>query len=133
MKDCIFCDIVESKRAQIIFENDYVLAFMDIDPITKGHVLIITKEHRLDLDELMDIEMLHVLRIAKRLIKIFKKLYNIEGYSMMQNGGQFNDVGHYHMHLFPRSEGDGFDWTYGDVEVHDITTLRTELKEQLEG
>lgn len=130
---CLFCDIVESKRGQIIFENDYVMAFMDIDPITKGHVLIITKEHRLDLDELMDIEMLHVLRIAKRLIKVFKKLYNIDGYSMMQNGGKFNDIGHYHMHLFPRQEDDGFDWGYGTVEPHDITILRSQLTEGLEG
>ncbi len=38
------------------------------------------------------------------------------GYSIMQNGGEFNDVGHYHLHIFPRYVGDGFGWTYGSEE-----------------
>ena len=41
-----------------------------------------------------------------------KEIYKPDGYSIMQNGGEFNDVGHYHLHIFPRYQGDGFGWTY---------------------
>ena len=43
-----------------------------------------------------------------------KEIYKPNGYTIMQNGGEFNDVGHYHLHIFPRYSGDGFEWTYGD-------------------
>ena len=45
---------------------------------------------------------------------ILKEIYKPNGYSIMQNGGEFNDVGHYHLHIFPRYIGDGFGWTYGE-------------------
>ena len=45
---------------------------------------------------------------------VLKEIYKPDGYSIMQNGGKFNDVGHYHLHIFPRYKGDGFGWTYGE-------------------
>ena len=52
--------------------------------------------------------------VSKKIVRAIKAIYNPNGYSIMQNGGKFNDVGHYHLHIFPRYENDGFGWTYGD-------------------
>ena len=52
-------------------------------------------------------------------VVVLKEIYKPNGYSIMQNGGEFNDVGHYHLHIFPRYIGDGFGWTYGE-EAKDV-------------
>ena len=57
-------------------------------------------------------EMITDLHIYGKCICI-KNIYNPNGYSIMQNGGVFNDVSHYHLHIFPRYLNDGFGWTYG--------------------
>jgi len=52
--------------------------------------------------------------ISKKIVSALKEIYKPNGYSIMQNGGEFNDIGHYHLHIFPRYIGDGFGWTYGE-------------------
>jgi len=86
-----------------------------MEPINKGHILIIPKSHYLDADELPDETACEIMRVSQRLLKALKKCYKFPGYSIMQNGGEFNDIGHYHMHLFPRYKQDGFSWTFGAI------------------
>lgn len=113
MENCIFCN-KENLSAGIVYEDEYVMAFMDIEPINEGHVLLITKEHYLDVDEIPDELLAHLMSVSKKIVAALKKTYHADGYSIMQNGGKFNDIGHYHLHIFPRYENDGFGWTYGD-------------------
>ena len=56
----------------------------------------------------------YVIIISKKIVSVLKEIYNPDGYSIMQNGGKFNDIGHFHLHIFPRYEDDGFGWTYSD-------------------
>ncbi len=70
--------------------------------------MFVTKEHYLDADEIPDEILAHLMIVAKKIISVLKEIYKPDGYSIMQNGGMFNDVGHYHMHLFLRYKGDGF-------------------------
>ena len=109
---CIFCEIAEHKaEAKTVYENDNIMAFLDSRPINEGHVLIIPKKHYLDADEVPDELLFEMIGLSKRIISAIKKAYRPNGYSLMQNGGQFNDTGHYHMHVFPRYQNDGFGWT----------------------
>lgn len=55
----------------------------------------------------------HLMDISQQLVAAIKKTYRPEGYSMMQKGEMFNDIGHYHLHIFPRYKGDGFGWKTG--------------------
>lgn len=121
--ECIFCSIANKEvPANIVYEDEYVSGFLDMDPINEGHILIIPKKHFLDVDEL-DVESAFAIMKASMIItKAIKNLYKPNGYSIMQNGGKFNDVGHYHMHVFPRYDGDGFGWTYGEDKTE--ATLR---------
>ncbi|MDD3339883.1 MAG: HIT family protein [Lachnospiraceae bacterium] len=113
--DCVFCKIGRHQtNAIIVYEDNTVISFLDSEPINEGHILIIPKEHYLDADE-MPIELLvHITEISQKIIKAIKIVYNPNGYSIMQNGGIFNDIGHYHLHIFPRYENDEFGWTYSN-------------------
>jgi len=132
-KECVFCKIISgSVKSEIVYESNLVLAFLDIDPINEGHILIIPKSHYLDLDEIPE-ETIHEMSIlSKKIVKVIKDIYKPEGYSIMQNGGVFNDVGHYHLHVFPRYEDDGFGWTFSEKE-HDFSfQVADVVREKLE-
>lgn len=131
MTDCIFCNKA-NLATDIIYEDDMVLAFMDMDPINEGHVLLIPKEHYLDADEMPDELLTHIMLVSKKLVAAIKKVYHPNGYSIMQNGGEFNDVGHYHMHVFPRYHGDGFGWTFGEDGKAVNSEIAQKIKDALE-
>lgn len=97
-------------KPYIVYEDKEVMAFLDIEPINEGHILLIPKKHYLDADDMPNKLFHHLMEILKNLIKSIKKTYNCPGYSIMQNGGEFNDIGHYHMHIFPRYNDDKFGW-----------------------
>ena len=110
---CIFCD-KNNISTEFVYEDDQVMAFLDFDPINEGHVLLVPKEHYLDVDEMPDELLSHLMLVSKKIAKAIKETYSPDGYSIMQNGGEFNDIGHYHLHIFPRFKGDGFGWTTGE-------------------
>lgn len=123
---CLFCNR-EKLKPTVVYEDETVLAFMDIDPINEGHILLIPKEHYVDLDEIPDEILTHLMFVSKKIVAALKKLYAPDGYSIMQNGGEFNDVGHYHLHIFPRYKGDGFGWTYRE----DFARVNFEIAERI--
>jgi len=61
-------------------------------------------------------------------VKKLKKEYSLDGYSIMQNGGEFNEIGHFHLHVFPRYKGDGFGWLDNETEVCNFEKIREKLK-----
>jgi histidine triad (HIT) family protein len=129
-KDCIFCKIGKKEEpAHIIYEDQWVCCFLDIDPINEGHVLIIPKEHFHDVDEL-DQETLHrIINLSTRVTKGIKKAFNPDGYTIMQNGGLFTDFGHYHMHIFPRYRDDEFGWTCKELDnKNSLDSVKEKLK-----
>lgn len=129
---CVFCDIANHQiKPNIIFENENVMAFLDINPINEGHTLIIPKKHYLDTDELPDVLLHELMNISKKLITVIKQVYKPDGYSVMQNGGKFNDIGHYHIHIFPRYQNDGFGWTESGNRYEVNETIAKKLKKEL--
>jgi len=129
---CIFCDIANKKlETNIVYEDEVVMAFLDCDPINEGHVLLIPKKHYLDVDEMPVDVLKHLMEISQKLVIAVKKLYRPDGYSIMQNGGMFNDVGHYHLHIFPRYEKDGFGWTFSDEVYNSSKEVADRIRESL--
>lgn len=113
MSECVFCG-KDKITTDIVYEDDLVMAFMDAEPINEGHILIVPRAHYLDIDEIPDELLAHLLTISKRIVSALKEIYRPNGYSIIHNGGEFNDTGHFHLHIFPRYMGDGFGWTCGD-------------------
>lgn len=130
MIDCIFCH-KEKISTDFVYEDEMVMAFMDIDPINEGHVLLVPKDHYLDVDEMPDEVLSHLMIVSKKIVSALKDIYNPDGYSIMQNGGEFNDIGHYHLHIFPRYTSDGFGWTYGS-NTHDVNSeIAKKIRERI--
>jgi histidine triad (HIT) family protein len=133
MNNCIGCDLAKGVLPSIrVYEDDLVIALMDIEPINDGHVLIITKEHRIDIDELTDEESIRVMQVSKIIIRALRELYDFDGYSVMQNGCAFNDITHYHYHVFPRYTGDGFGWKFNDASTNSIETEGKRIKSRID-
>ena len=123
---CVFCSR-DKLVTDFVYEDESVMAFMDMDPINEGHILLVPKEHYLDVDEIPDETLSRLMIVSKKIVSALKDVYKPDGYSMMQNGGAFNDVGHYHLHIFPRYKGDGFGWTYGG----DVKKVSAEIAERI--
>ena len=104
---------------------------MDYAPINEGHILIIPKEHMPDIDEIPDKVLYSLLDLSKRIVSALKKTYSPEGYTIMQNGGEFNDLGHYHLHVFPRYKNDGFGWTDSGKQYDCSMEVALKIKENL--
>ena len=100
--DCLFCKIANGEIPSYkIYEDDIVLAFLDINPDSDGQTLIIPKKHFKDLDDIDDETLNHVNKIAKKLKKLLEEKLNCDGMSLLQNNGTVQEVKHYHLHLKP--------------------------------
>jgi histidine triad (HIT) family protein len=112
MSDCIFCKIVNGEiPAAKVFENEHVVAFLDISQVTKGHTLIIPKVHKENLYELTPEISSELFKIAPKIANAIKDTYHPVGLNLVNNNGEKagQSVFHFHMHLIPRyGDGDGF-------------------------
>ncbi len=106
MQECIFCKIIRGEIPCFkVYEDDKVLAFEDINPISKGHTLVIPKRHAENIWEIPEQDLMAIHRAAKRIAGAIKKVLNPVGIACLQlNGsGVGQVVMHYHLHLIPRS------------------------------
>ncbi|KYG31835.1 HIT family protein [Alkalihalobacillus trypoxylicola] len=110
--NCIFCKIIQKEiPAAIIFEDDDVLAFMDISQVTKGHTLVIPKQHQKDIFELTTETAASLYQKVPLIAQALKDTFEPIGLNIVNNNGEAagQTVFHYHMHLLPRyGKGDGF-------------------------
>lgn len=109
-QDCIFCKIVSGEIPSVkVFENDRVLAFLDIGPISDGHMLVIPKQHCSRLDQAPPEMVSDVARELPMLATAVQKAVNAEGYNVLCNNGTAAGqvVDHMHFHIIPRLENDG--------------------------
>lgn len=104
--DCLFCKIINGDIPCFkIYENEDVLAFLDINPDTDGHTLIIPKKHFTDLDDI-DLKTLESInKASKEIKKMLEEKLGCTGISLLQNNGSCQEVKHYHLHLKPYYEG----------------------------
>ena len=129
MDDCIFCKIVAGELPSIrVYEDERVIAIMDINPATKGHALVIPREHAADLHEIGDEDLAHCAVVAKDLARRAVRGFGADGVTIMQSNGAaaWQTVFHYHLHVIPRYDGDPLvlPWkpTAGDVDdIADIS------------
>lgn len=101
--DCIFCKIINNEIPSYkLYEDEIVLCFLDVNPSSNGHTLIIPKKHYKDLDDI-DLDTLnHIFKTAKKMKKLLEEKLNIDGITLIQNNGIVQEVKHYHLHLVPK-------------------------------
>jgi histidine triad (HIT) family protein len=118
MEECIFCKIIAGEiPCYKIYEDDYVLAFLDIAPVVSGHTLVIPKKHFVNI---FDVDEVYLQKIALAIKKIsvhYKK--NCDGVNIL-NANDFSaqqSVFHLHFHIMPRYKGDNLNfWPYKETE-----------------
>lgn len=109
-EDCLFCKIVQNEiPSKKVFENDSVLAFLDINPISEGHTIVIPKNHYPTLGKVPDKEISELFKAVKTVAKKIYANLKIDGYNIVMNNhsaaGQM--IEHAHIHIVPRTRGDG--------------------------
>lgn len=105
MDSCIFCKIVKGEiPSSKVYEDEGVLAFLDIKPVHKGHTLVVPKAHYEWLYETPDELLAHVMLVVKKLMPILKKALDADSITISVVG---IDVPHFHVHLIPRKKNDG--------------------------
>jgi histidine triad (HIT) family protein len=107
--DCIFCKIVAGEiPATIIDEDERTIAFMDINPATKGHALVVTREHVRDLLEIENEDLSATMATAQRLARRMPERLGADGVNLLNNCGSasWQVVFHFHVHVIPRYNDD---------------------------
>lgn len=116
-QDCIFCQIIRgTAAASIVFRDDKVLAFMDVQPVNPGQVLIIPLRHAADLSELDPSTGGRMFEVAQEVAAALRSSgIRCEGVNLFLADGAvaMQEVFHTHLHVIPRFEGDGFGLKYG--------------------
>jgi histidine triad (HIT) family protein len=110
MSNCVFCKIVAKQiPASVVYEDERVLAFMDLGQVNPGHVLVAAKAHAENLYELTEADAAAVFRAAARVARAIRAAFAPPGLSVYQANGHpaGQTVLHFHLHLVPRHEGDG--------------------------
>ena len=126
--DTIFGKILDGQiPCHKVYEDDHVLAFLDVGPLSRGHTLVIPKERKAFLDELSDESAAAIGRVLPRLARAVKEVTGVEDYNILQNTGAaaHQAVMHVHFHIIPKSAegGLGVGWPARSLEDGDAHTL----------
>ncbi|WP_062105329.1 HIT family protein [Bacillus niameyensis] len=138
MSNCIFCKIVNGELPSAkVFENDDVLAFLDLSQVTKGHTLVIPKAHANDIFQLTPEAAAKLFAVVPEISTALKTTYEAKGLNLINNNGSFagQEVFHYHLHLIPRyDKTDGIKVTYTnhqkDYSGEDLQTIASTIRKQ---
>jgi histidine triad (HIT) family protein len=107
--DCIFCAIASGEGpAEIVQEDEHAVAFMDINPWTRGHALVIPRAHSPNLYEIGDDELGHTMAAVRRLAARMRDALGCDGINVLNSTGEaaWQTVFHFHVHVIPRYEDD---------------------------
>ncbi|KAG8624930.1 hypothetical protein KVT40_006681 [Elsinoe batatas] len=133
MAACIFCKIIKGDIPSMkLFESDKTFAFLDINPLSYGHALIIPKHHGAKLTDVPDEHLSEVLSVTRRIAKAS----GAENYNILQNNGRLahQQVDHVHFHFIPKpneEEGLGVGWPMQEADKGRLAKLAEELKAKM--
>lgn len=114
--------------SKTIYEDDLIKVIMNINPATNGHLLVLSKEHMVDLRDTKEEVILHSLKVVKEtLYPQLKEKLGCEGLTLAQNNELGQEIKHYHIHLIPRYPEDHADFQYDKEKVEDLDTIYEKL------
>lgn len=134
MGDCIFCKIAKGEiPSTTLYEDEMFRVILDLGPATRGHALILPKEHAANLFELPEATAAESMKLAKKMATKMKTALKADGFNLVQNNGAAagQTVDHFHLHLIPRYEGDGQEilWKPGETTPEDMAEVKKLVEE----
>lgn len=135
-EDCIFCKIANGDiPSNALYEDEQVKVVFDLGPASKGHVLILPKNHFDNIYELDDESAAHIFKVAVKIARAMKETLKPDGLNIVQNNGEAagQTVFHFHMHIIPRYSGDtvNIGWEPGSITDDEIQTLKSIIGQQI--
>ncbi len=129
MENCLFCKIINGEIPSYkLYEDDKVLVFLDINPNTNGHMLIVPKEHVVTVEDINEELAKHILKVEKEMYALLKDKLNCEGLTIVQNNDLGQEVKHYHVHLIPRYKDDCWKMAFRQDNLKEVSEILNELK-----
>lgn len=129
---CIFCQIVSGEmNSHKVYEDEHVLAFLDIYPAAAGHVLVIPKKHYQNLEEIPNDELAYLMSVVKKIGAMMKNNLKASGYNICENNDPVagQEIPHIHFHVVPRSKGDGLtSWPKNGYESGEAELIAGKIK-----
>lgn len=132
MENCIFCKIASGQiPAATLYEDDDFRVILDLGPASKGHALILPKEHAANIYELSDEMAGKVFVLAKKMASAMTEVLKCDGFNILQNNGEpaGQTVFHFHMHLIPRYKDDAVKLTWAPGQLTD--EVKNEIVEKI--
>jgi len=129
---CIFCKIIAGEiPCYKVYENEDILAFLDIAPVNHGHTLVVPKKHFVNLEDIPEDELSKLINAVKKVGWAIKNGLGVSGYNVQVNNdpvaGQV--VPHIHFHIVPRKEGDGLQlWPQGKYKEGEAERVLNKIK-----
>lgn len=136
--DCIFCKIIKGEIPSAkVYEDDNVYAFLDLGQVTKGHTLVIPKEHQKNIYELSPENAEKVFSVIPKIARAIKKKFEPIGMNLLNNNEApaMQSVFHYHVHIIPRyGRGDGFDvvWKTHETSSEEMNKIAETIASGIE-
>lgn len=136
MKDnCIFCKIANGEiSSKTLYEDEKFRVILDQGPATKGHALILPKDHYANLYELPEEDAGNVMKLAKKMMTRITDKLGCEGFNLVQNNGDLagQTVFHFHLHLIPRYRADGqtIGWKPQEVSQEELEEVKNQITGQ---
>lgn len=132
--NCIFCKIANGEiPSKTLFEDAEFRVILDLGPATRGHALVLPKNHYANLYELPEDTASKVMLLAKKMAVHMTDKLNCDGFNLVQNNGETagQTVFHFHMHLIPRYEDDGqkIGWNPAKPSQEELEEIRTQIVE----
>ncbi len=135
MDNCIFCRIIRGEiPSKTVFENEHFKAMLDIGPASRGHVLIMPKEHYSNLFEMPEALAAEVLPLAQKIAAGVQKAFQPAGIKLVQNNGAMagQSVMHFHLHIIPCYDGTEVgQWNPGSPSGEELDEVLAAIKEAL--
>jgi histidine triad (HIT) family protein len=136
--DCVFCKIRDGQIPSMkIYEDERTLCIMDINPLNRGHCLVLTRAHAATIFDADPTDLQAAITTAKRVATAQKAALQADGLNMLQANGPaaFQSVPHFHLHLIPRwtNDGKGFDWKQIAGDRDQIAKTADTIRAGLEG
>lgn len=131
-EDCIFCKIVEGEMpSHKVYEDEKVVAFLDANPVSRGHTLVVPKEHVEDIHGTGEME--YMWKAIVRVADAVKEAFEPEGINIDQNNGKIagQEVLHMHFHVTPRYTGDEIDIDYDRSELEEGEEVAEEIESEM--
>jgi histidine triad (HIT) family protein len=131
--DCLFCRIVaEEIPATVVDEDDRTVSFMDINPATRGHALVVPRDHATDLLSIPDEDLVACMAAARRLALKVKETLGADGVNLLNSCGSaaWQTVFHFHLHVIPRYDDDPLKlpWSPSPGDGDEIAAAGAELR-----